>query len=56
LSDGSIVPFFTRPIALAFAFVTIFTILMYVPPVKRAVNRVTGAAGAGMRSLFARRA
>jgi putative tricarboxylic transport membrane protein len=56
LSDGSIVPFFTRPIALAFAFVTIFTILMYVPPVKRAVNRVTGAAGAGMRSVFARRA
>jgi putative tricarboxylic transport membrane protein len=56
LSDGSLVPFFTRPIALGFAIVTIFTILMYVPPFKRAVSRVTGAAGTGMRSLFARRA
>ena len=56
LSDGSIVPFFTRPIALAFALVTIFTIQLYVPPLKRAVRRVTGAAGAGMRSIFAHRA
>ena len=56
LSDGSIVPFFTRPIALAFAVVTIFTILMYVPPFKRAVNRVTGAVGSGVRSLLPRRA
>src|SRR5215208_1736640 len=55
LSDGSIVPFFTRPIALAFATVTIFTILLYVPPFKAAVKRVTGAAGGAFRSLFARR-
>jgi putative tricarboxylic transport membrane protein len=56
LSDGSIVPFFTRPIALAFALVTIFTILLYVPPFKRAVLRVRGAVGSGVRSLFVRRA
>jgi putative tricarboxylic transport membrane protein len=40
LSDGSILPFFSRPIAMAFAAVTIFTILLYVPPFKAAVNRV----------------
>jgi putative tricarboxylic transport membrane protein len=56
LSDGSITPFFTRPIALAFAVVTIFTILLYVPAFKAVVKRVTGAAGAGVKSVFARRA
>jgi putative tricarboxylic transport membrane protein len=56
LSDGSIAPFFTRPIALAFALVTIFTILLYVPPFKRAVNRGRGAVMGGIKSLFARRA
>jgi putative tricarboxylic transport membrane protein len=56
LSDGSVAPFFTRPIALAFATVTIFTILLYVPPFKRAVKRVTAAIGSGVRSVFRRRA
>jgi putative tricarboxylic transport membrane protein len=56
LSDGSLLPFFTRPIALAFAAVTIFTILLYVPPFKRVVNRVTGGVAAAVKSLFARRA
>jgi putative tricarboxylic transport membrane protein len=55
LSDGSLLPFFTRPIALAFAVVTVFTILLYAPPFKRAVNRVTGALSAGIKSLFIRR-
>jgi putative tricarboxylic transport membrane protein len=48
LSDGSLAPFFTRPIAAAFAAVTIFTILLYVPPFKAAVNRVR----AGFMSLL----
>jgi putative tricarboxylic transport membrane protein len=56
LSDGSLVPFFTRPISAVFAAVTIFTILLYFPKFKAAVRRVTGAFGGGMRSLFARRA
>ncbi len=56
LSDGQIEPFFTRPIAMAFAAVTIFTILLYVPPFKRAVKRVQAGIGSGVRSLFARRA
>jgi putative tricarboxylic transport membrane protein len=40
LSDGSLGPFFTRPIAAAFAAVTIFTILLYVPHFKALVLRV----------------
>jgi len=56
LSDGSIAPFFTRPIALAFAIVTIFTILLYVPPFKRGVTRVKDAAFGGIKSLFVGRA
>ncbi|MEO7393213.1 MAG: tripartite tricarboxylate transporter permease [Ramlibacter sp.] len=55
LSDGSLAPFFTRPICMAFAAVTIFTILLYVPPFKAGVKRVTGAASAGLKSLFTRR-
>lgn len=55
LSDGSLAPFFTRPISMAFAAVTIFTILLYVPQFKRAVVRVRGGVGAGLKSLFVRR-
>jgi putative tricarboxylic transport membrane protein len=56
LSDGSILPFFTRPIALAFAVVTIFTILLYVKPFKAAVQRVKSGIFGALRMLFARRA
>src|SRR5215213_3281350 len=56
LSDGSILPFFTRPIALAFAVVTIFTILLYVKPFKAAVQRVKAGIFGALRMLFARRA
>src|SRR6478609_8379288 len=52
LSDGSILPFFTRPIAMAFAAVTIFTILLYVKPFKAAVNRVKAGIFGGVRGLF----
>ena len=55
LSDGSLLPFFTRPISMAFALVTVFTILLYVPAFKRTVNRITSGAKAGVKSLFARR-
>jgi putative tricarboxylic transport membrane protein len=55
LSDGSLAPFFTRPISMAFAAVTIFTILLYVPQFKALVNRATSAAGGGLRALLARR-
>ncbi|MBC7377957.1 MAG: tripartite tricarboxylate transporter permease [Burkholderiaceae bacterium] len=56
LSDGSLAPFFTRPISIAFAAVTIFTILLYIPAFKAGVGRVTGGAGNAMKSLFSRKA
>jgi putative tricarboxylic transport membrane protein len=54
LSDGSIVPFFTRPISMAFAIVVLFTLLLYVPAFKSAVRRVTGSTGAVVRSALGR--
>jgi len=55
LSDGDITPFFTRPISVAFASVTIFTLLLYIPVFKAVVQRVTGAVGGGLAALFLRR-
>jgi len=48
------VPFFTRPICIVFASVTLFTILLYVPAFRALVQRARGAAADGIRSLFAR--
>src|SRR5437764_45421 len=56
LSDGSLAPFFTRPIAAVFAAGTIFTILLYVKPFKAVVTRVRTAIGDAVRGLFTRRA
>lgn len=56
LSDGSMGPFFTRPIAMMFAAVTIFTILMYVPAFRAVVKAVTGAISQQLRGLFSRQA
>jgi putative tricarboxylic transport membrane protein len=55
LSDGSLAPFFTRPISMAFAAVTLFMFLMYVPAFKAAVERTRTAAANGIKALFARR-
>src|SRR4051794_3583830 len=54
LSDGSLVPFVTRPICIAFGLVTLFTILLYVPAFKTAVLRAHRAAGRGLRALVRR--
>jgi Uncharacterized protein conserved in bacteria len=35
LSDGSLEPFFTRPISIGFATVTILILLLYIPPSSR---------------------
>ena len=43
LSDGSLLPFFTRPICMVFAAVTLFTILLYVPGFKAGINWVRSA-------------
>jgi putative tricarboxylic transport membrane protein len=42
LSDGSLLPFFTRPICIAFASITLVTMALYIPAVKTALKRVTG--------------
>ncbi|HEX6016833.1 MAG TPA: tripartite tricarboxylate transporter permease [Burkholderiaceae bacterium] len=55
LSDGSLEPFFTRPISMGFEFVTIFTIALYVPAFRSQVDRVRVAAVGGVKALFARR-
>ncbi|HEX7440044.1 MAG TPA: tripartite tricarboxylate transporter permease [Caldimonas sp.] len=55
LSDGSVAPFFTRPICMAFASVTLFTMLLYIPAFKATVGRVTGGVANGLRSLKPRR-
>ena len=52
LSDGNIAPFFTRPICMGFATVTIFVILLYVPAFKALVQKVTGAIGAQFKSML----
>jgi putative tricarboxylic transport membrane protein len=51
LSDGSLEPFFVRPICAALAAVTLFTMLMYIP----AVNRWVSDAWRSFKALFARR-
>jgi putative tricarboxylic transport membrane protein len=56
LSDGSLVPFFARPISAAFAAIVIFTLLLYIPAFKKAVRAVTGRAGDIVRTAFGRRA
>ena len=49
LSDGSLVPFFTRPISMGLAVVTVVTLLLYVPAFKAAVRKATGGIGRGLR-------
>ncbi len=48
LSNGDFTPFFTRPICALLAFITIFTMLMYVP----AVNRVVRAGWSRAKALM----
>jgi len=55
LSDGSLAPFFTRPISLAFAVVTTFAIMLYIPAFKAAVRRVSGGTGRVFRMALGRK-
>ena len=54
LTDGSIVPFFSRPICMAFAAVTIFTMLLYVPLFNRTVHRFAAAVIHPLKSVARR--
>jgi TctA family transporter len=56
LSDGSIAPFFTRPISIGFATVTILLLLLYIPAFKSLVATITGTVSRQMRRLVSRQA
>jgi putative tricarboxylic transport membrane protein len=56
LSDGSLEPFFTRPISMGFATVTILILLLYIPAFKSLVATVTGTVSRQMRRLVSRQA
>jgi len=55
LTDGSMIPFFTRPICTGFALVTIFTMLLYVPAFNRVVHRFADTVINPLKSLVTRR-
>ena len=54
LSDGSLEPFFTRPISMGFATVTILILLLYIPAFKALVGTVTGTVSRQLRRLTSR--
>jgi len=56
LSDGSIEPFFTRPISLGFATVTILILLLYIPAFKSLLASLGGAVSKQIQRLTSRRA
>jgi putative tricarboxylic transport membrane protein len=54
LSDGSLEPFFTRPISLGFATVTILILLLYVPAFKSLMTALTGGISKQIQRLTSR--
>jgi TctA family transporter len=56
LSDGSIEPFFTRPISIGFATVTILILLLYIPAFKSLVATITGTISRQIQRLASRQA
>lgn len=53
LSDGDVTVFFTKPICAAFATVTIFVMLLYIPAFKALVGSITGFVAGQVKRLFA---
>jgi TctA family transporter len=56
LSDGSIAPFFTRPISIGFATVTILILLLYIPAFKSLITAVTAGVSRQIQRLTSRHA
>jgi putative tricarboxylic transport membrane protein len=56
LSDGSIEPFFTRPISIGFASVTILILLLYIPAFKSLVATITRTVSRQVQRLTSRQA
>ena len=53
LSDGSLLPFFTRPICMVFASITIFVMLLYVPQFKTLVKTIAVGIASRVKHLVA---
>jgi putative tricarboxylic transport membrane protein len=51
LSDGSLKPFFTRPISIGFATVTILILLLYIPAFRSLIGVITGAVSKQIQRL-----
>jgi putative tricarboxylic transport membrane protein len=54
LSDGSLEPFFTRPIRVGFATVTILILLLYIPAFKSLVATIAGTVGKQVQRFTSR--
>jgi putative tricarboxylic transport membrane protein len=54
LSDGNLEPFFTRPISMGFAIVTVLILLLYVPAFKSLVTSITATVSKRFRRLTSR--
>src|ERR1700742_4870602 len=54
LSDGSLGPFFTRPISIGLATVTLFILLLYIPAFKALASSIAGAVSRWIRHLIVR--
>jgi putative tricarboxylic transport membrane protein len=56
LSDGSLQPFFTRPISIGFATVTILILLLYIPAFKSLITAITTGVSRQIQRLTSRHA
>jgi putative tricarboxylic transport membrane protein len=56
LSDGSLDPFFTRPISIGFATVTILILLLYIPAFKSLITSITGTISRQVQRFASRHA
>ena len=56
LSDGSLEPFFTRPISIGFATVTILILLLYIPAFKSLITSITGTISRQVQRFASRHA
>lgn len=54
ITNGDLTPFFTRPVCALLAAVTLFTLLMYMPPINRRVHAGWASLVRSFRGMLAR--
>ena len=52
ITNGDFTPFFTRPVCALLAAITLFTVLMYIPPVNRLAHALKDAVFARLRAML----